>query len=61
MASSNRQNKIELAPDLYPELNATLYASDPAAYFHMRTIFLLLMLTEEERLRPAYEASAVIG
>ena len=55
-----RQNRTsvsqaELAPEQYPELNATLYDSDPATYLRYRLHTLVTMFNEQER--PAAEVT----
>src|SRR5680860_1193215 len=39
----------ELAPEQYPELNATLYDSDPATYLRFRLHTLVTMYNEQEK------------
>jgi hypothetical protein len=55
------EKKIALAPDQFPELNATLYQSSPASFLTLRTQSLLLMLTQDDLIAPVYAGQAEIG
>ncbi|MFT3715629.1 MAG: hypothetical protein QM774_06700 [Gordonia sp. (in: high G+C Gram-positive bacteria)] len=61
----NRQQStpkpLPLAPALFPELNATFYTADPAAFLRMRIESLSLMALSTEELAPLLATSRRIG
>lgn len=70
MARNNRASKKRhqkssadkpLAKELHPELNATFYTADPAAFLRLRIEALSLMALSQEQLRPVYAAERQIG
>ncbi|WP_279100757.1 hypothetical protein [Gordonia bronchialis] len=60
-ASTNDAESLPLAPELFPELNATFYCGDPAEFLRMRIESLSLMALSTDQLAPMLATPRRIG
>lgn len=59
--STDADNPLPLAPELFPELNATFYTADPAEFLRLRIEALSLMALPTEQIAPLLATPRRIG